>query len=39
MPNTALKELMGNEAYAEAVLTFLRKTDVGKVKAGVLDRD
>ena len=36
---TAIKELLGNEAYTEAVPTSLMNTDVGKVKAGVLDRD
>ena len=30
---------MGDDASTEAVLSFLRETDVGKVKAGVLDRD
>ena len=36
--NTTVRELMGNYAYAEAILSFLRETDEGKVKAGVLDR-
>ena len=36
--NTAARELLGNVAYTEAVLSFLRKTGVGKVKEGVLDR-
>ena len=29
---------MGNEAYTEVDLSFLRKTDVRNVKAGILDR-
>ena len=37
--NTAVRELVWNDAYTEAVLSFLRETEVGKVKAGVLDRD
>ena len=38
--NTAVKDPMGNETYTEAaVLPFLANTDVGKVTAGVLDRD
>ena len=35
--NTTVRELMGSGAYTEAVF-FLRATDVGKVKAGVLGR-
>lgn len=37
--NMAVRELSGNEAFTEAVLSFLRETtaDVGKAKAGVLD--
>ena len=38
LSNKAIRELLGNDAYTEAVLSFLRKTDVGKVKEGVLDR-
>ena len=30
---------MGNDAYTEAIPSFLRETDIGKVKAGVLDRN
>ena len=37
--NTAVRELIGNGAYAEALLSFPRETDVGEVKARVLDRD
>ena len=37
--NTTARELMGNDAHTEAVLSFLRETDAGKVNAGVLDRD
>ena len=33
-----IRELMGNDAYAEAILSFLREVGVGKVKAGVLER-
>lgn len=33
--NTAVRELLGNDAYTEAVLSFLRGTDAGKVKSGV----
>ena len=36
--NKAIRELLGNDAYTEAVLSFLRKTDAGKAKEGVLDR-
>ena len=36
--NTTIRELMGNDAYAEAILSFLREMGVGKVKAGVLER-
>ena len=32
------QRLMGNYMYAEGILSFLRETDVGKVKAGVLER-
>ena len=37
--NTAIKELVGNEADAEAALSFLKHTGVGKANAGVLDGD
>ena len=36
--NTTVRELMGNDAYAEPILSFPRETDVRKVKAGVLER-
>lgn len=36
--NTAIKKLLGNEAYTEAVLTFVGNADVGEVKAEVLGR-
>jgi hypothetical protein len=29
---------MGNDAYTEAVLSFLRETDFEKFKSGVLER-
>ena len=35
--HTTVRELVGNEAYTEVVLSFLRETDAGKAKAGVLD--
>lgn len=37
--STAVRELIGERGRTEAVLSFLRKMDVGKVKAGVLGRD
>ena len=36
--NTTIRELMGNDAYAEAILSFRREMDVGKVEAGFLER-
>lgn len=36
---TRPSELMGNDAYTEAIHSFLRKTDIGKVKAEVLDKN
>ena len=37
LSNPAVRELMENEAYAREALSFLRKADVGKVKARILD--
>ena len=34
---TTTKELVGNEAHTEAVLSFPKSADVEKVKAGALD--
>ena len=35
--NTTVRELMGHDACTEAILSFLRGTDIEKVKSGVLD--
>ena len=35
--DAAARELSKNEAYAEAVLSYPRETEVGKVRAGDLD--
>ena len=39
LSDTAVRELIGNGAYTMTVLTLLKEVGVGKVKAGVLDRN
>lgn len=35
----SIRDLLGNEVFADAVLAFLRDTRVGMVREGALDKD
>ena len=36
--NTSVRDLLGEERFIPVVLSFLRRTDVGKLKEGVIIR-
>lgn len=37
--NTSIRDLLGNGAFAEAILPFLKDTKIGMIKEGVLEND
>ena len=37
--NTAVRDLLGDKAYTDAIITFLGDAEVRVVKTGVLNRD
>ena len=38
LSNTTIRDLLGNEVYAEAALVFLKDTKVGMIKEGALEK-